>query len=134
MTDSRRAGFFLEHGACDTPCRIMASTQRWFVAVTALALSGCISSAVTKGAVIGAVSGAALGAGTGVLISNDDLLGSSKQSQLQLASGTAIGAGSLIGGVFGAIVGAMIGHQREDNLPLAPRAEAASERSEGALF
>ena len=100
----------------------MARKQPWLVAVTAVALSGCISSAVTKGAVIGAVSGAALGAGTGVLISDDKLLGSSKQSQLELSSGGAIGAGTLIGGVFGAIVGAMIGHQREDDLPLPPGA------------
>jgi hypothetical protein len=113
----------------------MASTQRWIVAFTALALSGCISSAVAKGAVIGAVSGVALGAGTGVLISNDKLLGSSKQSQLELSAGASIGVGSLIGGVFGAIVGAMVGHQREDNLPLPPPYTAsASQQGENARF
>ena len=114
----------------------MASTQRWIVGFTALALSGCISSAVAKGAVIGAASGAALGAGTGVLISNEDLLGSTKQSQLDLSPGASIGAGALIGGVFGAIVGAMVGHQREDNLPLPPEASArqASNSAEAARF
>lgn len=115
----------------------MANTQRWFVAFTAVALSGCISSAVAKGAVIGAVSGAAVGAGTGVLISNDALLGSSKQSQLELSPGASIGAGTLIGGVFGAIVGAMVGHQREETLPLPPGAEtarAAPDRAPGARF
>jgi hypothetical protein len=76
---------------------------------------------VMKGAAVGAVAGAALGAGTGVLISEDALLGSSKQSKLELSAGASIGAGTLIGGVFGAIVGAMIGHQREDALPLPPR-------------
>jgi hypothetical protein len=111
----------------------MASTHRWFVAFTALALSGCISSAVAKGAVIGAASGLALGAGTGVLISNDKLLGSSKQSQLELAAGPSIGAGALIGAVFGAIVGAMVGHQREDNLPLPPGANV-SQNGENARF
>ena len=128
--------------------QIMASTHRWFVAVTAVVLSGCISSAgagaATKGALIGAVSGAALGAGTGVLISDDELLGSSKQSQLELSAGASIGAGSLIGGVFGAIIGAMIGDQRQDKLPLAPGPEEAAasdtqrtnrtERVESAVF
>ena len=104
----------------------MANTQRWFVAFTAVALSGCVSSGVVRGAAIGAVSGAALGAGTGVLISDDKLLGSSKQSELELSPGASIGAGMLIGGVFGAIVGAMVGHQREDALLVPPDSQAAS--------
>jgi hypothetical protein len=81
---------------------------------------------VMKGAAVGAVAGAALGAGTGVLISDDALLGSSKQSQLELSPGASIGAGTLIGGVFGALVGAMVGHQREDALPLPPRDRAGA--------
>ena len=116
----------------------MASTQRWIVAFTALALSGCVSSTFSKsaqGALIGAASGAALGAGTGVLISNDKLLGSSKQSQFELSAGSSIGAGALIGGVFGAIVGAMVGHQHEDNLPLpAAYGDQANQHADSTRF
>ena len=100
----------------------MPNTKRWFVAVVAVSLtfslSSCVSSSVHKGTLIGAASGALLGAGTGVLISNEDLLGSSKASQLQLDPGASIGAGVLIGTVFGAIVGAMAGAQNDDTLKL----------------
>jgi hypothetical protein len=68
---------------------------------------------------IGAASGAVLGAGTGVLISNEHLLGSSKASQMALEPGASIGGGVLIGAVFGAIVGAMAGHQSDDKLKIA---------------
>lgn len=100
----------------------MPNTKRWFVAVVAVSLAfllgACVSSSVHKGTLIGAASGALLGAGTGVLISNEDLLGSSKASKLELDPGASIGAGVLIGTVFGAIVGAMAGHQSDDTLKL----------------
>jgi hypothetical protein len=99
-----------------------------FTVWTACATSGCVSSAVARGTWIGALSGAAVGAGTGVLISNDKLLGSSKASELELPKGPSIGAGALIGTVFGAIVGAMIGHQNEDHRgAVAPAASTARE-------
>ncbi|MET0384789.1 MAG: hypothetical protein ABW321_02460 [Polyangiales bacterium] len=52
-----------------------------------------------------------------MLISDDDLLGSSKQSQLQLRPAEAIGVGTLVGAVFGAVIGAMTGHRLEQRLP-----------------
>lgn len=112
----------------------MPSTQRWGAALLALGLSGCISSTlptlspVAKGTLIGAAAGGALGAGTGVLISDDSLLGSSKAGQLALEPAASIGTGALVGAVFGAIIGAMAGHQSEDELlvpPLALRADPA---------
>lgn len=114
----------------------MASPSRWLVVFTVAALSGCGAgmTPVMKGAAVGAVAGAALGAGTGVLISDDALLGSSKQSELQLSAGASIGAGTLIGGVFGAIVGAMIGHQREAALPLPARDLAGVRPQPGSVF
>jgi hypothetical protein len=90
-------------------------------------LSGCASTTPTvKGTVIGAVAGAALGTGTGLLISDDKLLGSKPQSKLELDRGEAVGASVLIGAVFGAIVGAMIGHQNEDPWKPTPEPQAAA--------
>lgn len=94
----------------------MLNTARGFIMTLAtfatLTSSGCIhDAAVGHGTWIGAVAGAALGAGTGVLISDEHLLGSSKQSQLQLDSAEAVASGALVGAVFGAIVGSMAGHQ-----------------------
>lgn len=100
----------------------MRSTRVALVAVVAFVCSGCVHGAVPRGALIGALSGAALGAGTGLIASDEHLLGSSKQSGIQLDVPGSIGAGALIGGAFGAIVGAMIGHQREDRPYLQPRA------------
>src|SRR5256885_14028693 len=100
----------------------MSNTKRLVVIVAVpwlFSLSGCVSSSVHKGTLVGAASGALLGAGTGVLISNEHLLGSSKASQMQLEPGPSIGGGVLIGAGFGAIVGAMVGHQNDDKLKLA---------------
>ena len=117
---------------------MMRSTRVALIAVVAFVCTGCIHhivpGAVPRGALIGAVSGAALGAGTGLLVSDEHLLGSSKQSGIQLDVGGTIGAGALIGGVFGAIVGAMIGHQRDDRPYLSAEQhsseQAASDRPE----
>lgn len=104
------------------------------------AISGCASASVQRGALIGALSGALVGAGTGVLISNEDLLGSPETAasgDIALGAPESIGAGATIGAVFGAIVGAMIGYgddevrapaeptrqsARADHAPLSPSA------------
>jgi hypothetical protein len=115
----------------------MSNTKRWFsravasfvVSVFSLhLLSGCATSPTVKGTVIGAVAGAALGTGTGLLISDDKLLGSKPQSKLELDRGAAVGASVLIGAVFGAIVGAMIGHQNEDPWKPTPEPQLAAAR------
>src|ERR1700753_1747068 len=96
----------------------MVSTRHGIVAAVAFAtMSGCISNPVAKGALIGAVSGAALGAGTGVLISDEHLLGSTRKSLLPLGKGESIGVGTLIGASFGALIGSMIGHQHDTVKP-----------------
>jgi hypothetical protein len=90
--------------------------------------AGCASGAVQRGALIGAASGAALGVGTGLLISDKDLLGSPEtleSGNLSLGTGEAVGAGVAIGVVFGAIVGAMIGHSSDDE-PQLEQPKAAS--------
>jgi hypothetical protein len=89
--------------------------------------SGCASGAVQRGALIGAASGAVLGVGTGLLVSDKDLLGSpaTKESgNLSLATGEAVGASVAIGVVFGALVGAMVGHASDDE-PSSGSPEAA---------
>jgi hypothetical protein len=101
----------------------MRSTRVVLIAVVAFVCSGCIHDAVPRGALIGALSGAVLGAGTGLVISDEHLLGSSKQSGIQLDVAGSVGTGALLGGVFGAIVGAMIGHQRNDRPYLQPQTE-----------
>jgi hypothetical protein len=76
---------------------------------------------------IGAAAGAAVGAGTGWLVSDPDLLGSSTSEasgNISLSPGPTIGAGALIGGVFGALVGAMFGHAADDQDTEEPPAEA----------
>jgi hypothetical protein len=109
----------------------MPNTQCWVAILLAFGLSGCIKSTfpglspVAQGAILGAASGAALGAGTGVLISNEHLLGSSKASNMALDPGASIAAGSVVGAVFGAIIGAMAGHQSENNLLVPPVATTA---------
>src|SRR5215471_2058586 len=95
----------------------MANIKAVLIVVCGLAAGGCATSPTVKGTLIGAVSGAALGAGTGVLISNEDLLGSPSSAEtgnLALHPGPTIAASTLIGAVFGAIVGAMIGHGQGD--------------------
>ena len=95
----------------------MANIKEAVVVSCLLGLAGCASGPVVKGTLIGAATGAVLGAGTGVLISNEDLLGSptsERSGDLSLGSGSAIGAGTLIGVTLGAIVGAMIGHGYDD--------------------
>jgi hypothetical protein len=113
----------------------MAKTKRWFSGAVASfvlsvfslhLLSGCATGPTVKGTVIGAVAGAALGTGTGLLISDDKLLGSKPESKVALDRGEAVGASVLIGAVFGAIVGAMIGHQNEDPWKPTPDPQAAA--------
>ena len=106
----RPRNIFRRGRGCGTRSRIMPNAKPWVVAGVALAFSGCVSSSVQKGTLIGALSGAALGAGTGVLITNDKLLGSTPESRLELEKGPTLGASLVVGTVFGAIVGAMIGH------------------------
>ena len=89
----------------------------WVAVLGTLVLGGCASAPVQRGTLIGLATGAALGAGTGVLVSDEKLLGSpttEASGNIGLKSGAAIGAGALIGGVFGAFVGALIGHGHED--------------------
>lgn len=97
-----------------------------------ISIAGCASGPVAKGAMIGALSGAVLGTTTGVLVSNEDLLGSKtdeRSGNLALKKGPTIGAGALIGVVFGAVVGAMIGHGYDDGSveePASPQPGAAA--------
>lgn len=91
----------------------MANIKAAVVVSCVLGLTGCASGPVAKGTLIGAVSGAVLGTGTGILVSNDKLLGSPEtesSGNISLDKGPTIGAGALIGVVLGAVVGAMIGH------------------------
>jgi hypothetical protein len=95
----------------------MANIKAAVVVSCVLGLAGCAMGPVTKGTLIGAASGAALGTGTGLLVSDDKLLGSSKSERsgdLSLDKGPTVGAAALIGVVFGAVVGAMIGHGYDD--------------------
>jgi hypothetical protein len=81
----------------------------------AVALVGCASS-VQTGALIGAGAGAAAGAGVGVLITSDELAGSSATGpggDTSLPSGESILASTAVGFMVGGIIGAMVGHQRE---------------------
>jgi len=101
------------------------------LSVVVLLFGACASAAVQRGTLIGAATGAVLGSGTGVLISNDDLLGSSQSEasgDLALTAAPTIGASALIGAVFGAIVGAMIGHGNEN--PAAPADPPASPQAQ----
>lgn len=94
----------------------MKSQGRIVIAsIVAVALGGCASS-VQTGALIGAGAGAAAGAGVGVLITQDNLAGSSSTGpggDTSLPSGEAILASTAVGFMVGGIVGAMVGHQRE---------------------
>jgi hypothetical protein len=112
----------------------MPNTKPWVAAGVAFALSGCVSSSVQRGTLIGAASGAALGAGTGLLLSDDKLLGSSKESKLALDRGETVAASLIVGTVFGAIVGAMIGHGNDhsDREPQPP-ADSAQARAPAAF-
>lgn len=93
----------------------MPNTLRCLLACVAMVWTGCIhDAAVGHGTWIGAAAGAVLGVGTGVLISDEHLLGSTKESQMQLKSGEAIASGALIGAVFGAVIGSMAGHQKDE--------------------
>lgn len=94
--------------------RVLAAAAVLSAVVTG---SGCASGAVQRGALIGAASGAVLGAGTGLLISDKELLGSPatpESGNLSLGTGEAVGASVAIGVAFGALVGAMIGHASDD--------------------
>jgi hypothetical protein len=112
----------------------MPNTKPWVVAGVVFALSGCVSSSVQRGTLIGAASGAALGAGTGLLISDDKLLGSSKDSKLALDRGSSVGAGALIGVAFGAIIGAMIGHGNDNSDRDAAATPASAQAQKPAAF
>jgi hypothetical protein len=95
----------------------MANIKAAVVVSCLLGLAGCASGPVAKGTLIGALSGAVVGTGTGILVSNDNLLGSpesERSGDLSLDKGPTIGAGAIIGVVFGALVGAMIGHGYDD--------------------
>jgi hypothetical protein len=114
----------------------MLNIKPWVVMLVAVALAGCSMGPVTKGTLIGAASGAALGAGTGVLISDPDLWGSSDSKasgNISLDAGPTTAAGAAVGVIFGAIVGAMIGHGQDDGdtiseaaPPPEPQAQAAA--------
>ena len=95
----------------------MANLKPLAVVWVALVFAGCATSPVLKGAIFGGASGAALGAGTGVLISDEDLLGSSTApatGNISLDSGPTVAAGAVIGLLFGALAGAMVGHGHDD--------------------
>lgn len=82
-------------------------------------MTACVSSQVQTGAVIGALSGAAAGGTVGVLISDEDLLGSpatKDTGDVGVDSAEGIGTGVLLGAVFGAVVGAMAGHVNEPDV------------------
>jgi hypothetical protein len=84
--------------------------------LAACPIVGCVSAKVQTGAAVGALSGAAAGAGVGVLITDEDLLGSSASPETgdtSLPRGGGIAASIAVGAVVGAIVGAMVGHQQE---------------------
>jgi hypothetical protein len=105
----------------------------------AVALVGCAGAPVARGTLIGAVAGAAIGAGTGALVSDPDLLGSSKSEEsgnLALQPGPTIGAGAIIGVAFGALVGAMLGHAWDDDSeePPATEAQPQAQRVQPAAF
>ena len=113
----------------------LGHSQRRFAVVLLLLctwLGGCASAPVQRGALIGAIAGAAAGAGAGLLISDENLLGSSKQSQIELQRGSAVGAGAVIGVVFGAIVGSMIGHGSEDKYPPPPNVPPPTDPADSA--
>ena len=112
----------------------MPNIQPWVVMLVAGALAGCSMGPVTKGTLIGAASGAALGAGTGALVSDPDLLGSSDapaSGNIGLDGGPTTAAGAAIGVIFGAVVGAMIGHGHDDGDPVeAPPAPEPAAQAE----
>lgn len=95
----------------------MMRDVRGFVAcIAAWALTGCVSTQVRNGILIGAGSGAAVGAGVGLLVSDQNLLGSEpspEKGDISLPTGEAVAASALIGAVFGGIVGGMSGHMQE---------------------
>ena len=81
-----------------------------------LVLGGCASAQVHRGAIIGALSGAAAGASVGLVISDEELLGSGSGGpggDKSLPQGGSVLAGLAIGAVAGAVVGAMAGHGGE---------------------
>jgi hypothetical protein len=99
------------------------------VLASSLLFSGCVNGYVGRGMAWGALAGAAIGAGTGVLISDDSLLGASKSADrgdIALAPGDAIGAGLVIGVITGAVVGAMVGHRRDEGYERPPKPDEAS--------
>ena len=86
------------------------------VVLTLVVLGGCVSTTVRDSAAVGALAGAAAGAGLGVLLSDEDLLGSPAKPETgdtSIDSGMGVGAGLAIGALFGAIFGAMSGHIRD---------------------
>jgi hypothetical protein len=115
----------------------MAKVRPWIAVLGALVLGGCASASATRGMLIGAASGAVLGAGTGFLVSNEKLLGSSTRAEsgdLALDPGPTIGVGALIGGVFGGLVGAMIGHDPDSEESPPAEAQPQARRIEPAAF
>jgi hypothetical protein len=80
-------------------------------------LGGCVSSRVQTGAAYGAIAGVAAGGAVGVLITDEDLLGSDANASTgdtSVPTGGGIAASLAIGAVVGAVVGAMVGHRRDD--------------------
>ena len=130
-----RFRIFQPDQACGTRTRTMASTKHWVTAAVAFMLmSGCISNPVPRGAVLGALSGAVLGAGTGLLISDEKLLGSTRDSKLPLGKGESMVGATATGVVIGAIVGAMIAHQRETGKPEASGSAATAQAAAPRAF
>jgi len=101
-----------------------------------LLLGGCASAQVHRGAAIGALSGAAAGASIGLLISDEELLGSGSGGpggDKSIPQGGSVMAGLAIGLLTGAIVGAMAGHggesqyEKKKQLPPPPPPDAPPE-------
>ena len=115
----------------------MAKIKPWIAVLGALSLGGCASAPIATGTLIGAASGAALGAGTGVLISDPNLLGSPETEEsgnIGLKTGPAIGAGALIGAVFGGLLGAMLAYDEKDANEEPPPPEAQARRVQPSAF
>ena len=108
--------------------------ERFIIVGVVLALGGCVSATVQHGALIGAGSGLLLGTTTGVLISNDKLLGptaSKTNGDITFEPAATIAAGALVGALFGGLVGAMVGKANEhpDAIPDQPDDAQPGEQS-----
>ncbi|MDH5675823.1 MAG: hypothetical protein OEZ06_27105 [Myxococcales bacterium] len=98
-------------------------------AAIALWASACGSEAMApaqRGALVGGLAGVAAGGTVGVLISDEQLLGSSSSEEsgdVALPRTGSIAAGVLVGAVVGTVVGAMAGHRAEDRYKMPERQE-----------